>query len=215
MGYKSVTESNIKDILHSNDIKNVLDVGCGSRQYEKLFGNRVYVGIDVILSGRNESNKMPDVYYDGVELPFEDNYFDLIICTEVLEHCLEPELLTTEICRVSKEDGFVYITAPFFHGEHEIPYDFRRFTSFGMYQIMRKGGLKVTSLSKECSGYEAFYYLSMKLLKKRFPQKSRSLKYALCKRSLQFTSLIFRMTSADNDSIYLTNHVIAQKNKIF
>lgn len=211
MGYKVLTERNIKKIIASHNIKTVLDVGCGSRQYEKLFADQRYIGIDVPISGRQQSQKSPDVYYDGVNFPFPDSNFDLTLCTEVLEHCLEPELLVKEISRVTKDGGVVYITTPFIHGEHEAPFDFRRFTSFGMIKIIEDHGLSITDLSKEVVGYEAFAYLSLKSLKKRFPQKGKSIRYQICKKSLHFTNFIFRFMRANTDDIYLTNHLIAVK----
>ena len=45
-------------------------------------------------SGRTD--KQPSVWFDGINIPFDDEYFDFILCTEVLEHALEPESLMSE-----------------------------------------------------------------------------------------------------------------------
>ena len=78
----------------------ILDVGCGSRIYEHIFSKSNYLGIDVEISGRTSKQKLADQYYDGVNIPYESAVFDLIICTEVLEHCEDTEKLINEIYRV-------------------------------------------------------------------------------------------------------------------
>jgi len=47
-----------------------------------------------------------------VSLPFIDHSFDLIICTETLEHVVDLDAAVREISRVLKENGFVFISCP-------------------------------------------------------------------------------------------------------
>lgn len=83
--------------------KKILDVGCGIRPYEILFSNSKYTGIDIEDSGHKEEYKKVDRYFDGKNIPFNDNSFDLVICTQVIEHTLEYEYLLKEIYRVLKK----------------------------------------------------------------------------------------------------------------
>ena len=107
-------------------------IGCGSKPYENLFVHAdKYIGCDVEVSGHNHSDSKIDYFFDGKKLPFSDGTFDAVVSFEVFEHVFNlPEILT-EINRVTKEKGTLLISIPFAYGEHEIPYDFARYTSFG------------------------------------------------------------------------------------
>jgi SAM-dependent methyltransferase len=118
--------------------KSVLDVGCGSRPYEPLFAGNDYAAIDVEGEGYKKEDKFPDRYFDGLNIPYGDHAFDAAICTEVLEHSPKPEKLTAEIARVLKPKGKAYISAPFVWYEHPAPYDFRRFTNYGLKKLLEK-----------------------------------------------------------------------------
>src|SRR3954470_22484498 len=90
----------------------VLDVGCGSRPYESLFGASNYVGLE-LDTPNNRSVDMADVYYDGKTFPFEANLFDSAVCNQVLEHVFEPDAFVREIARILKTDGKLLLTVPF------------------------------------------------------------------------------------------------------
>jgi SAM-dependent methyltransferase len=89
-----------------------------------------------------------DVIYDGWNLPFLSNSFDTIVSFEVFEHVFNPEQILSEIYRVLKPGGHILITTPFCWGEHEQPYDFIRYTSFGMESILERNEFKVLSITK-------------------------------------------------------------------
>jgi SAM-dependent methyltransferase len=156
--------SSIRDAVESfaKDIDSdalVLDVGCGLRPYEKYFAQGVYTGIDVPQSGRMDDGKKPDYEFDGVNIPFADCHFDSVLCTEVLEHAVDPDALLKEICRVLKPEGTLFLTVPFMWGLHELPYDFRRFTSEGIRVAVEKAGLKLLKFEKLNSGISAIHML--------------------------------------------------------
>jgi len=46
------------------------------------------------------------------KMPFADNSFDLVICTEVIEHCENPVEALKELKRILKKDGYLIISAP-------------------------------------------------------------------------------------------------------
>lgn len=125
-----------------------VDVGCGSRPYEHLFPKGSYIGVDVEDSGRDVSMKMPDYFYDGSVLPFSDASIDGVFCTQVLEHVKNPDALLLEISRVLKPNGVLVLSAPFLWEEHEEPYDFFRFTSFGFRELLGRNRFDVQSVQK-------------------------------------------------------------------
>jgi SAM-dependent methyltransferase len=126
----------IRDFARGLKKKDILDVGCGSRPYEVLFSTNDYAAIDVEGGGHKKDDKLPDQYFDGQNIPYEDGVFDAAICTEVLEHSPEPEKLVAEIARILKSKGKLYVSVPFVWYEHEVPYDFRRFTSYGFKKLL-------------------------------------------------------------------------------
>lgn len=128
---------------------NVLDFGCGSKPYESLFVNaNSYVGVDIEVSGHNHKDSKVDYFYDGKKLPFDDASFDAIVSFEVFEHVFNIEEVLVEIHRVLKPNGQLLISIPFAWGEHEIPYDFARYTSFGITHILDKNNFEVVKLTK-------------------------------------------------------------------
>ena len=65
-----------------------------------------------------------------------------------IEHVENFNLIIEEIYRSLKKGGRAVVTMPFITAEHEIPYDFRRLTSFGIKREFEKIGFKVKSLKK-------------------------------------------------------------------
>lgn len=97
----------------------VLDLGCGAGNLlEKLEGSRI-VGVDIsdmLLaqaqqrvkgSARIELKKAP-----AEQLPYADNTFDRVVCSEVLEHVLDPKVVIAEIRRVAKAGARIVLTVP-------------------------------------------------------------------------------------------------------
>jgi len=131
-----------------------LDVGCGSRPYESLFPCGTYIGVDVAVSGRPAGMKVPDFFYDGQVLPFDDKSVDGVLCTQVLEHVRNPDMLLSEIHRVLNQGGVLILSAPFLWEEHEEPYDFLRFTSFGFRELLMRANFEVISIQKTTGSLE-------------------------------------------------------------
>jgi len=119
----------------------LLDVGCGNKPYASLLHCTEHVGVDVEQSPHRREQM--DKIYDGRTLPFDDEEFDSILCTEVLEHCLDPQHVVREMWRVLKPGGHALITIPMVIHHHEEPWDFQRFTRYGMEQLAAQAQLKV------------------------------------------------------------------------
>lgn len=117
-------------------------MGCGVMPYRRLFKVTSYTGLEydtVIARKRN----LADVYYDGNKFPFEDQSFDSLLCNQVLEHVFLPDAFVGELARVIRPKGRLMITVPFIWDEHEQPYDFARYTSFGLKAILERNGFRV------------------------------------------------------------------------
>ena len=116
----------------------LLDFGCGRKPYENLFSVEEYIGVDIEESGHNHSLSRVDVYYDGEHIPFPDETFDSLFCSEVFEHVFEPEPLLREVNRVLKNGAVGLITVPFCWNEHELPFDYARYTSAGLQALLER-----------------------------------------------------------------------------
>lgn len=128
---------------------NILDFGCGSKPYESLFPRATsYTGVDLKTTGHDHRNSKIDFFYDGRVLPFEDGRFDAVVSFEVLEHVFNLSEILAEISRVTKDSGMLLVSIPFAWEEHEVPYDFARYTSFGLTHLLGEAGYEVVALRK-------------------------------------------------------------------
>lgn len=127
---KKITRDRISAILqdHKTDGK-VLDVGASSDSYRDLFPNKVSIDID-------EASK-PDIVADAHDIPFDDNSFETVLCTEVLEHVKDPFRVVSELHRVLKKDGTLILTTRFLFPLHETPSDHWRFTRYGLEELFK------------------------------------------------------------------------------
>jgi len=107
----------------------VLDIGAGTCPYRNLFLNCNYITQDFKkyygekLGGVNQYGSI-DIVSDASNIPLEDNFCDIILCTEVLEHVPRPMDILQEIARILRPGGRAFITAPLGSGLHQLPYHF-------------------------------------------------------------------------------------------
>jgi SAM-dependent methyltransferase len=120
----------------------MLDVGCGTQQYRKFVKCRQYYGIEWSLA------KRPPLVADVTRIPFRDHAFDSALCTEVLEHLPEPGRCLDEIHRVVKPGGAVFFTVPMTMYTHSEPYDFYRYTEYGLRYLLEKHGFNIVELRR-------------------------------------------------------------------
>lgn len=120
----------------------MLDLGCGTQPYRNLFPHVIdYIGIDIPgIDG-------VAVHGDGQILPFQQGSFDTVMCNEVLEHVPQPGQLMNEVARVLRPGGVLLLTTPQTWGLHHEPYDFYRYTKYGLRFLAEQAGLEVLEVS--------------------------------------------------------------------
>src|SRR3989344_2408900 len=117
---RKITRRNLDIFLEKHRFEGrILDVGAGGSAYGKFFPNRVTVDIDFA--------RKPDVVGDAHALPFKEEEFEMVLCTEVLEHLKNPSLALQEMKRVLKKDGLLVLTTRFVYPLHDTPGDYWRF----------------------------------------------------------------------------------------
>jgi len=124
----------------------VADVGCGEqplRQAVEQLGAH-YLGIDITQNAA----RTVSVIAGGVDMPFSSAAFDVIFCTEVLEHIPDPAAALRELARVLKPAGALVCTFPFMYPLHEEPRDFHRLTPHFVRLIAEGTDLEVVKLVK-------------------------------------------------------------------
>jgi SAM-dependent methyltransferase len=113
----------------------LLDVGCGVKPYHPFFAPYVteHVGVDI---------DNPDADLTGTieQLPVEDETFDIVLCTQVLEHCVDPAQAVRELYRVTKPGGRVLASTHGVYVYHPAPTDHWRWTHTGLERLFRTGG---------------------------------------------------------------------------
>jgi SAM-dependent methyltransferase len=120
----------------------ILDAGAGESVYKRFFSHCDYKAIDLAVGDNRWNYSNLDYVAPLDDMPIADNTFDAVLCTQVLEHLEWPRECVKEMYRVLKPGGKLYITAPMAQDEHQIPYDFFRYTSYGLKSICKNAGFK-------------------------------------------------------------------------
>lgn len=126
----------------------LLDFGCGNKPYRSLFNVEEYIGLDIENPGHLHDNEDIDIYFDGIKIPFEDNHFDYIVSIEVFEHIFNLPDILREINRVLKPGGTIFFTCPFVWIEHEMPYDYARYTHPALLDLLTNAGFDTIEMKK-------------------------------------------------------------------
>jgi SAM-dependent methyltransferase len=195
----------------------ILDVGCGSKPYQKLFNASEYIGLE-IDSEDNRKNKRADYFYQGDNFPFIDEEFDSVISNEVLEHIFNPDIFLSEINRVLKPQGILLITVPFVWDEHEQPYDYARYSSFGLKHLLKKHGFKILEYRKSMNDIRIIFQLINAYLYKKTVTSNQYVNLITTMLLMSPFNILGELLSKilpKNDDLYLDSIIVAQKEKIY
>ena len=111
------------------------------RQSEQVRFHELGGGLKVDFSGTT-------TYYDGKRLPYDDNSFDHVLCTEVLEHVTDPRAFLTDLSRVLRVGGTLILTVPWSARIHHLPHDYGRFTRFGLVELLNMTGFTSVTIQE-------------------------------------------------------------------
>ena len=114
----------------------VLDVGCGPKPYYPFFAaiSSEYIGVDVV------ANPAAELLGPVEALPVEDASFDVVLCTQVLEHCDDPAQAVRELRRVTAPGGRVLASTHGVQVYHPSPVDYWRWTHEGLRRLFEQHG---------------------------------------------------------------------------
>lgn len=120
----------------------------GNRTAKRGFFDIERYGLDVLYANLSVA-KLPDVQAYAESLPFRDAVFDAVICSEMLEHVLDPVTVLKEISRVLKPNGVLLASVPFLNRIHGDPYDFGRYTDFFWRSKLERFGFREILIEKQ------------------------------------------------------------------
>ena len=118
----------------------ILDAGAGECAYKPLFAHCRYHSVDLAVGDEHWNYGHLDFVAHLDALPMDDATYDAVLCTQVLEHVPNPQECLREMARVLKAGGKLFLTVPMAQSEHQAPYDFFRYTSFGLKHLCDQAG---------------------------------------------------------------------------
>jgi SAM-dependent methyltransferase len=205
-------------IAHFSDnlYGNMLDFGCGEMPYRHLFKVNKYIGLDIIRSGHNlQKMETIDLFYDGGKIPIDDASIDCILSSQVFEHINNLNEVLNELNRLLKPGGKLLISVPFLWEEHEEPFDYFRYSSFGIEEMLEKHNFDIQNKRKCTTSIEACFQIFVAYLYSCFPN-NRYLKFIftiVIIGPINIFGLICSCFFPYSDSLYLNIVILSIKSK--
>lgn len=140
----------ISDIALPHASGTMLDYGCGGQPYRTLFESRVdkYIGADVEAAiGIN----LDLIITPGEPLELDCSSVDTVLSTQTLEHVYDFQSYLAECRRLLRPGGHLILTVPMQWRMHEAPFDYWRFTKYGVLSALEEHEFEVIQLSP-CGG---------------------------------------------------------------
>ena len=206
--------ADIKDAISKYAKGEMLDIGCGNKPYLQLFNGHIdkYTGCDIIQS----SEKVVDFLCPANQLCFSDSCFDTIFSTQTMEHVADHQGMVSETYRVLKKGGFAIFTVPFNWELHEEPYDFFRFTKYGLKNLFEKKGFEVMYVKSNGGKWASIFQLWLNVLfstRKYVTVRSRFIKFLLLdlKLIVPYNKFSVWLDKQFFDDVLTLNYIIVAK----
>jgi len=136
----------------------VLDLGCGEggsfELFQRILPAATWHGVDIEASPEVARRTRQDIEcatFDGVNLPYGDEFFDLIYCHQVLEHVRYPDRLMPNVKRVLKTGGLFIGSVSYLEPYHS--YSIFNFTPYGLSRVLQEAGLELQEIRPGIDSY--------------------------------------------------------------
>lgn len=125
----------------------LLDLGCGKVPLYQAYRNFVTDTVCVDWGNTRHKSEHLDFECDLTQiLPLDDEMFDTIILSDVLEHIPNPTQLWSEMRRVLAPGGKILLNVPFYCWIHERPHDYYRYTEFALRRFVEEAHLELVEI---------------------------------------------------------------------
>ncbi len=128
----------------------LLDYGCGGQPYKSTFAPYIskYIGADVTAA----LGVVLDIELDVIgQVPLPNESVDTILSTQVLEHIYDFQSYLADSARLLRPLGRLVISVPMHWRHHEVPYDYWRFTKYGLVKSLESSGFRIVDI-RPCGG---------------------------------------------------------------
>lgn len=138
---RNATIREIKILTEQNKNKLLIDFGCGDMPYRSIIEPLVgrYIGVDLKMNLKAEHH----IDFDS-KTTLPDNYCDIILSNQVLEHVDSPSGYLQEASRILKPGGSMILSTHGYWFYHPTPNDYWRWTSAGLKRTIEAEGLKIS-----------------------------------------------------------------------
>lgn len=221
---KGAIESHIDEMIshasHTSDkVIRVLDSGCGRQPFRSFFegSNFKYHSFDV---QSHEDTKLDFIGALDSDLPQEllaEPLFDMILCTEVLEHVADWDKAFHNLSRLLSTKGEILLTCPYFYPLHEEPYDFWRPTGHAIRFYAQRHGMRVHDFKALGDSWDV---LGTLLARQKLKARQYQLIPRVCAKAARIvralllkllTSRLLQNQVIDTGNLYMSNLAILRK----
>jgi len=154
------------------------DLGCGKAPYKEYFLQYAdsYIGVDWIKTLHSSRADIVSNLNDKIELA--DEVADTIISLSVMEHLCEPLKFLKESFRILKKGGYMILQVPWQWWVHETPYDYFRYTPYGLKYLFEKAGF-VDVVVEPQAGFFTMWLLKINYFSRRFIRGPKPLRWLI------------------------------------
>lgn len=156
----------------------LVDLGCGEAPYKNYFLQfaETYTGVDWT---NTLHNSQADVVSDlNKKIDLENNIADTIVSFSVMEHLREPQVFLDESYRILKDGGIIILQVPWQWWVHEAPYDYFRYTPYGLKYLFEKAGFTDIEIEAQ-NGFFTTWIIKMNYFTTRFVRGPKPLKWLI------------------------------------
>jgi SAM-dependent methyltransferase len=156
----------------------IYDLGCGTRPFEEdilEFADQ-YIGVDW---SNTLHGLCADIIADLNEsLPIKDSVANNVVSFQVLEHISKPQTMLSEAFRILRENGEIILAVPFQWHEHEVPWDYFRYTKYGLEHLLKTAGFENIEI-EALSGFWTMWFLKLNYQLNRLVRGPRLLRWII------------------------------------
>jgi SAM-dependent methyltransferase len=141
--------------LKPKNTARVLDYGCGGSPYRNIFRSDVYHRADLVGTAELDFE-----YRADAKLPQDVQGYDCVLSSQVLEHVDDPKSYLQECYRILEPRGHLLLTTHGLFEDHGCPYDYWRWTVYGLQKLVEAAGFRIDRIKKVTTGPRAAMFLA-------------------------------------------------------